>query len=788
MSEEKVKEIIIKNYGTDLYQKAKDFPKNQINILLFKKFPLKIRSLILDNEREFHLIVDEKKGEIFHDCPSFLIYSELTKKICVHFLKLLLILNEATALRILENIEEYNLTHEDYGSRKKSKNYLLLANRCITDNNVIEGLSFLNKSIINQKKCKNIIRRYLTISINNNLFLEFFNFIKTGFENELNDYFKIYNTVIEEGFKRFLKSISSYSFFDLLNILNSLDVIFRFDFSRLMNKEYDKIKQMLVSSSFNEKYFSLYLIKAHQDNLIQINPNFDEIISLEQINSFKEEILEYFFDQIDNFCIIDTLKLIKNQFEIFEIPKERFQNDYSKYKAELKELERKLYLKKFAFLKILIEKHDIAKTKANFRKKRNTYVITHNPLNMEKSVYYYILSRMGFFGIKEQTIKSSEIGINYYIFKELFLDDLDSYSDVMYYKNQFWGEGNDYEINLMDGYSLISKNINYDISHDYAIQKDTILIEWDLANKPIQGSIFQAYGNQIIIPDINNPLFYDIKPFDLCFCKKKPVKIEGNIIKSVNIISKCSFEDAIKSIQNDLSFIEGYYPLSLVNDVIKKSLSPFDAFKNVITNPNKDFIPNYGVFVKAFRRFLIKFINDEKEFIFHELKIDSEENIDYLLILMDLKRELEGIKIDFSHILKKISPDEFNLYSFKVMFLKEVHSYIDNLLKERETGMTKIFDLAQLRNTPFSKYFDQILQIRKEEFENAKIFKIDDDYDIIQISRTYYGQKIIDLLISNFSGQKINEKTLIKLIAMASKLNLKPKIVSNRDDKVQTNF
>ena len=102
-----------------------------------------------------------------------------------------------------------------------------------------------------------------------------------------------------------------------------------------------------------------------------------------------------------------------------------------------------------------------------------------------------------------------------------------------------------------------------------------MIVEWDLANKPRQGSLVNAYGTQIVIPDQNNSLYHDLKPFDLCYCQKTPVKIEGNIIKIINVITKCSFKDAISSIEKGMAIIEGYYPLGLIRSVLSKNVSPF---------------------------------------------------------------------------------------------------------------------------------------------------------------------------------------------------------------------
>ena len=62
-------------------------------------------------------------------------------------------------------------------------------------------------------------------ALENNLYIEFFEFLKSGCENELNDYFMQFNPLIERAFVMFLNVLSEYSFFNILNIIESLNVI-----------------------------------------------------------------------------------------------------------------------------------------------------------------------------------------------------------------------------------------------------------------------------------------------------------------------------------------------------------------------------------------------------------------------------------------------------------------------------------------------------------------------------------------------------------------------------------
>ena len=777
MIKKSLNELLIGKFGEKLFEKSLGFPNNKINITFFREVPLKVNTIVLDNEREFHLIIDQNKKEIFHDCPSFLIYSEKEKKICIHLIKTLLIIKEKLSREILNEFHNYKLTSEDLGSTKKSKNFLLLANNCFEVNNCVEGLSYLNKAIINQSECETIIKNYLEKALENNLFLEFFDFLKSGCENELSDYFIQFNHYIEQGFIKFFNSLSEYSFFNILNIIESLNIILEYiDFPKV---EFEKFKNLINSKNFNEKYFSIYFVKEYFEKLRTINPLFNDLIDLNQLESSKNEITNYFLDEIENFAVINKLKLMKRHFKIIEIPKKKYYEKYKRYKNEIKELERKIYLKKFSFLKLLMEKYNIKISKGEFRKKRNTYVIKHDDENLKNPVYHYVISHIGFYGPENQTIKSNDIGINYFIIIELFLDDLTKHPDIFYYKNQFWGdETEDLYINSIEGTSLFSESTSYkyDIDQRFSNIDDVNLIEWDLANKARQGSIVHAYGSQIIIPDQNNPLFHDLKPFDLCYCIKTPVKIEGNIIKTINVINKCSFNDAINSVSKGMTFIEGYYPISLVKGVLEKEISPFNSYKIAVNNPNKQFIPKYNQFIKAFREFLFKFINKEKNYIFEEIKADPEEKANQILILLNLKNELAGLDLPYAEIIEKLLDREIDLDEFKTKILIEIHSFVKNLIDKKEIGSTIIFDLKRMKNTPFSKYLNEIVKIRMDEFESSKVIKIEDLFDLTEICHTYYGKKFSEIL--NLSDKpKVKMEQFLRIKDFAEKLNLKLRVI-----------
>jgi hypothetical protein len=785
MNHKGLSEIIKNKFSENLYKKSLDFSKSKIKIISLRETPIKLRCIILDNDREFHIVIDEKKLEIFHDCPTFLIQTEREDKICNHIIKVLTLLNASISTKIITQLDNYNLTSEDFGSKKKSSNFLKLANQCFEDENCVEGLNYLNKAIINQQDSEPIIENYLQTAIANNLYVEFFEFLHSSYDNEYDHYLIKFNKYIEFGITHFLGTISFYSFYEILRIIESIDSFLeRYEFQNVSFVSFliKKLIELTNSKILNEQYFSFFFIKKYYRKILQLEPKIEKIIKSKEYSLFKTEIVNYFLNEIENFCVIDKLKLMKKEFIEFEIPENNYVDNYKAYKIEIKELEKKVYLRKFSFIKLFIDKYNIKKTKVGFRKKRNTYVVNHDKDNSENPAYRYIINHLGFYGLNDSIIKSSEIGVNYLIIKEIFLDDFNNFPDIFYYKKQFWGENDNYEINPVDFHSVISKSIDYnhEINQNYSNVHDLILIEWDLANKPRQGSLVNAFGSQIMIPDQNSPLFHDLNPFDICYCQKSPVKIERNLIKTINVITKCSFRDAIRSVSKGMDFIEGYYPLSLVTSVIKKTINPFDANRILIENSDKNFIPNYKGFVKAFQEFLFKFINKEREYIFHELKFNPKERTNQFLILLNLSTDLLGIELPLEEMINKLLQESLNLYEFRRQLLEKIHTYIEDLLKKKELGSTTIFNLKRMRHTPFIKYSPEILKIRKQEFEESSVYKVPFEnsfnFEINGLNGTYYGKQFLKIL--NLGNTSILRQELFnKYVKYATKLSLSLKII-----------
>lgn len=761
-------------FGKDILEDASRFPPKKMNIVSIRDQPIKIQCLILGDDKDYHLEIDQEEGVIFHDCASFLVNASNKKKACVHLLKLLLLIPPVMALTILSQFSDYTLTTEDFGSKKKSKIHLLLANQCFEDDIYVEGLNYLNRAIIDQSKCDDIIEQYLQIAIKNNLYVEFFEFLHKTKKNELQEHLSNYSEVIENGFKLFLRSISKYSVYNILKIIEYIDSLFTFIELGFLEDLIPQFEKMIASDDLNQRYFSAYIVQKHSEPLESIHPKFSKLLTQPRLESLRTDLLNYFFEEIDNFCVLEKLKMLKKQFPVLDVPKQDYHEKYSNYKEEIKQLERKVYLKKFSYLKLFMEKYGIKRTKVDFRKSRNAFVIKHDIENKNNPIYHYIIRRIGFFGLNDQRIKSTDVGINYFFIKELFSDNFNAFPDIFYYKTQFWGDIEDIEINPIEGLNLVSEYIEYgyDLDQDYSDNTETLIIEWDLVDKPKHVSIVNAFGAKIIIPDQNNPLIYDLKPFDLTYCMKTPVKIEGDLIKTMNVLKKCSFKDAITSVAQGMDFIEGFYPLSLVRMVIKKEITPFEAYESAAKNPNRSFIPNYSLFLKEFKAFLSEYIHQEREYVFNELlSAPDNYNVYQFLSIMNLSNQLSGMRLPYDQIISELIQEKLNMAQFRERFIEKTHHAIKTILEHPNIGATKVFNIKKMKNTPFFKYTDKIIALRKKEFESIKMKKFEDTYSLLEFKKTFYGENIAKIL--GFEHKPtINQNEFRKLKQNVEKLGL----------------
>jgi len=774
-------------FGKEIYGKIKEIPDDRIKILDIIKDPLKIRALIFERGNLYHLIIDDKNKTIYHDCPSFLMNESFEGKNCLHIIKLLFLLEKDVYSKIIKDLKHYSKKVEGEFLNEKNSNYISLLNSFNDSETLLDAINFLKKSnidiIVNGE-----ISKYLAFLIDHHYYLEFFNLIGIYSKKVLSQLFEQNDEFIVKIILKFFKIIPQYSFLYLLRIIDSLEKFFYntgVNIDKINKVFIDGLKSMSLTSNFNQNYFLFYFSKLILMGNISTDPFFDRIIITDKYDEFKKQALNAFLDRINDFCIEEYLDYMKKHMRVFQVNEELYREEFNNYKKELEQLELRFYLRKFSFLKILMKKNYIKKSKFHTKMINDIFIIQHDQENLKSQFYTdYLLPHLGFYGEKKNMIKARNIGRNLYLFKKLFTTEWEMYPSIIYFYKKYWGGVSSEIFKSNQSLALFRHGVDYihDSGIDFPEIDDIMVIEWDLANIPFNGTSVNAYGTHVMVPDYGHNLFFDLKPFDLCYCRKKPKEIDDNNFKIIEVISKCSFKDAIASIAKGMSFLEGLYPLSLVLKVKNKEISPFKAIETLENSPKKKFVPHFFQFIFEFEEFLFNSVFNAADFVFDEQQRYSEKEIEIIISLLDLSSYLAGIQIPFKLIINSIINTKMNKDTLRVKVISTTHEFIKEMLERKEIGSTYIFDLDKMRNTPFSRYSSEILEIRKEEFENLLVYRFQENgditYSISNIARSYYGAKISDTLQLKGTFRIINN-SFRKFKEISSKMGLKINIIDS---------
>ena len=180
---------------------------------------------------------------------------------------------------------------------------------------------------------------------------------------------------------------------------------------------------------------------------------------------------------------------------------------------------------------------------------------------------------------------------------------------------------------------------------------------------------------------------------------------------------------------------------------------------------------------------MFNFINKEKEYIYETLKTNPEKNINQFVILLNLSTELAGLELPYTEIINDILSEVGSLGEFRTKLMSRVHSTVKKLLKERKVGSTIIFDLKKMRHTPFVKYSNEILTIRKEEFEHSQVYRFTEQdtrtYNILELVKTYYGNQFFKILNLDLN-KPISQDLFNKISNYSAKLNLKINVLEEK--------
>jgi len=769
MSDKEIAEIIQVNFGKENYERALSIPENTIKILLLKENPLEIRCLIFEKELIYHLIIDEKRLKLFHNCPSILFKQTFTgNDVCLHFVKLFLLLDYRIIRDFLNNYHDYTkITSLSEILEEKLKNLCLLINKLpnLTNKNRFNHYlpKFFNTAEISH------LRDILENLIEENYFLEYLSFLKRFNDKNIDEGFVDKNiSIIKKALSHLIAAIKNYSFLRLMRTIHSchklMDTISSDLKLQLLEYINSEINLKNTFFNFNHQYLYYYFVKSYELEMDKDNSSCLKELNKSNFQNFIKELMDIINQQNYSSYNSEDISILKCHLNIFEITEDIYRPILSNVDKYVLEFERKFFLKKFAYLKLLLKRNRIQKQDFTFRRINDTFIVDHDIYNFKNDFYFnYLLPHLGFYGEKKNLVKARDIGENFYIFNKIFKIDWSNLTSISYFKKKMWDNHPKYQIKSNQGLALLRYGADYikDGGMNRLKGQEVMIVEWDLTERALFGSIVVAYDNGILIPDSEHPLFYDIKPFDLFYCKINPKEIIGRF-KIIEPISKCSFKDAIMSVSKGISFIEGFYPLSLVKKVLNKEIDYFKAIKMLEQTQKRKFVPHFYQFIYEFKEFLFNVVLKEDKYLFNKTKNHSLEKLTFLISYLKLDEFLSGIQISKDFLSTLLNIPNLTRDSFREEIINTIHLFINNILERKEIGSTIIFDLNKMNGTPFSMYSKEILDIRKEEFEHSivKIYeeKNEFQYDISHLSRSYYGKKILEIL--NLRNDSILSKKL----------------------------
>ncbi len=789
MKKKKISETIITNFGQDLYERALELFDRKIRFLIIKENPLEIRCIIFEKDQIFHLIIDERKHKIYHDCPSILFNQTFPgEPICIHIIKVLLLIDENITMNFLRDYQTYapmTLFSEILKEKKKNL-YLLIKNSIELKDRVDLKMNTPKSSHYLERKSFNHHLNYL---IENNFFLECFNFLNHFDDKNRNEIIEKYSPIINLVLEKLISSISNYS---LLRLIRNLNQVEKFTNKLPPNKKtliykqfLDNLSQRSDNFTLNHKYCFYFIAKKLVLDSEKPFSSPLENIELNDYQNFLKDLIEHLNEENYSAYTSKDIIILKSQLNTLDVLEDDYELKLRNMQNYMVNLEREFFLKKFAFFKLLLKRNRIERQKFQYRRYNDVFIVEHNSYNIKDRFYVdYLLPHLGFFGEKKNIVKARDIGENYYIFDRIFSIDWNAIPSISYFKKKMWGDFSKFHIKSNQGLTLLRYGVDYikDGGMEFVNNKEIMIIEWDLINKPFLGSNVIAYDEGIIIPDSENPLFFDIKPFDLCYCKMPPKEINRSC-RIIEPISKCSFKDAIESVAKGISFIEGFYPLSLIKKILSKEITYDKAIKMLEQSQKRKFVPHFYQFIYEFKEFLFNILLKEDLYLFNQTGNHSFENLTFIFSFLKLDKLLSGIEISIEFFFPLLSSPNLTRDSLRKEILSIIHQFIRNLLDKKELGSTSIFDINKMKGTPFSMYTNEILTLRKEEFETSLIpvYKEKNNlyHDISHVSRTYYGQKI--LVILKMKKESILNKVLFdKFKEIANKLGLTLKNLANQ--------
>ncbi|TFF87418.1 MAG: hypothetical protein EU550_03280, partial [Promethearchaeota archaeon] len=515
---------LITYLGENICQKALNLPDDNFKIVYLKKQPLEIRVIIFEKQMIYHIVIDELKNLVYHECPSINTNHTFHGDFCLHLIKLILSIEPDLGAIVINLIKEYGISVNNLFLKEKHKNFFFFAQELRNSGYILEALNFLLKTgnLIKDSR----IEDDLNILLKQNNFLNFFYYLGHLSEDFPNYFSENFVELFLEGFSKCKEHIKKWKIIDLFQIITLIEKILENQELSLnfINKSFiSQVDSLKSKTEFNEKYFFYYFFKIFSKENDKTENDLIRWLNDEHNNNFENCLLEIIIEIFQDFYPIEYIKSIQKHLEILEISHKSYSKELKNYFHKINQINKKFLIRKLGFLKLLIKKSRTYKSKIEFNRLNSLFIFAHESKKLNDDFYFeYLLPHLGFLGEKKNLIKPRDIGLNLNLFMQIFDEKWEKNGIIAYYNKRYWSESIKNEISINKGKPLLRYGTEYthDVGFDFLTLDDTMLIEWDLAENLIYGSQIVAYDVHTLIPNFRNPLFFDLKPFDLCFCEK----------------------------------------------------------------------------------------------------------------------------------------------------------------------------------------------------------------------------------------------------------------------------
>jgi len=737
-----VNNISLKNYiqNGDLFKRhvmgarfnrGKNIPnKNIINFNVVKSPKIKILVNLQGSGNSKYVVnifQDDQRVTIVHDCPDF----KKNTKFCKHIVKVLLLLEPDICKSVCQDIRTINFSANfNLIKQSKTENFIVKAEELIKDSKYYEAINFLEQA---HKESNNLdyIKKIADISLKYKLNDQFIKYAVKF--KEIRDRITDYPKFISSLFN----NIVEFELYRKINTILNLQNLF-LDFPK--RQVVETIKKMNVSTLENPilRYLLLHKFapEIYLDDFFKKFPRSSKIDLKTQIaeltlESVKEAILNMESeDNMDGYLAIAKNCNFNNSSEIF--------SQIGVYKEKLSKLYLEGLKQKHGFLRSLViantQSDKLKQMKFNFRYNYPTLIWVSSSRS-EIPLYYYILEKCGLERHHLEYLEQSYFIENFPVFNEIF----DGNNPVRNPVKIFWGSENPKIKNTV----YTDKVIDLDFDMNFNELENFMLLEWDLAQKPILGSYICQFSDGFLIPDSNHPLTHEIKPFDLILCKTTPIAIKAGNIKIIRPLRRINIKTAIELVWEGIEFVSTYIPFEIITQLKKYQIDELDAYDKIDERFKKSFLPKK----ESVRKYFSNFIQSKilKELNKTYLKIIQKPNYKKKVLRIIGFERHSNIFTDPSYLtgFKSNSLKKQSLQELKLDFKKFVSLKLSELIKSNQL---ELINLKSLKKFPtFKKWSVKVIYMLRQELLKSKIYKINDiSYDIHELSNNYYGIMILN--------------------------------------------